>query len=144
MANFNHYELLLPKKLNINEYPVESYGLNYIEKLKENENYLNLSDKKTNNNINNNKGDSDKINEDSDLNNSLEEIYKEELSNFVSNENSIYPALICCKHGNTRLEDIRNYLLSCKKYKTSQTKIWPKYITYLLLKIKIMKVKIFI
>lgn len=63
-------------------------------------------------------------------------MFKEELSNFICYDNSIYHAIKGNKYGVTRLEDIRNYLLSCKNYKTSKYKIWPKYINDLLRKIK--------
>ena len=53
------------------------------------------------------------------------ELYKKVLSNFVSNPNSIYPSLKSCSHGDTGLEDIKNYLISNKNNNSIISKIWP-------------------
>ena len=51
--------------------------------------------------------------------------YKDYLSNFVKNNYSVYPKVNGTKNGETKLEDIFNYLVS----KKNQNKIiWPKYI----------------
>ena len=57
------------------------------------------------------------------------DIYNNVLSNFVSNPNSIYHhTLKSCVHGDIIFDDIKNYLLSSKNYKSNSSKDWPKYI----------------
>ena len=50
--------------------------------------------------------------------------YKDFLSNFIKNNYSVYPKIYGTKKGETKLEDIFNYLVS-KKYQKNI--IWPKY-----------------
>ena len=61
--------------------------------------------------------------------NDISEKYHYELTHYVENKNSIYPQLKACIHGNTRLEDIYNFLKSSINYKGNKSKCWPKYIT---------------
>ena len=59
----------------------------------------------------------------------IKDIYKKELSTFVINNNSLYPPLSSSKNGDTRLEDIKNFLASSKNQTGNKKKEWPKYIT---------------
>ena len=55
--------------------------------------------------------------------------YKKELTSFIVNKESIYPKMNCCKNGNSRLEDIFNYIKSCKYPKIySNKKVWLRFI----------------
>ena len=62
--------------------------------------------------------------------NNLNDIYKEELINFVKNLNSIYPPIRGSKYGETVLENIYNYLISTNKYNSNErkNKHWRQYI----------------
>ena len=44
--------------------------------------------------------------------------YKDFLSNFIKNNYSVYPKIYGTKNGETKLEDIFNYLVSKKYYLT--------------------------
>ena len=68
-----------------------------------------------------------------DLDDEIETNYEEALKNFVTNENSIYPKIEGCKNGDTRLEDIFNFLkfeIYFNNHKLNK-KLWPKFITVL-------------
>ena len=60
----------------------------------------------------------------------LSEKFKLELKTFLKIDKSIYPSLKGLKHGETKLEDIKNFLISSKYYNSNlnKRKIWPKYI----------------
>ena len=60
--------------------------------------------------------------------NDISEKYHYELTHYVENKYYIYPQLKGCIHGNTRLEDIYNFLKSSINYKGNKSKCWPKYI----------------
>ena len=101
-ANQNHYELLLQKDINNEDHLIELYILN--------DNY-DKSDKKSINksNINNQNSeieDLDKISQNENLN--IE--YKKILTTFIKKDKSRYPPPKSNKYGDTRLEDIKNYL----------------------------------
>ncbi len=52
---YNHYELVLPKNMSNNEYPLESFSSNYYNKINDNKNILKQNEKKDNKNIVKNK-----------------------------------------------------------------------------------------
>ena len=58
--------------------------------------------------------------------------YKDKLTSFVNEQKSIYPK-INVKNGETRLEEIYNFLISEQKYNKDEikTKTWLKYIIIL-------------
>ena len=121
-VNQNHYEILFPKQLNNEDYPLEFYTLNdNFEKSPEKKiNKHNIDIKNTGNiELENNKQKEN-----------LSEEYKKILTTFIKNDKSIYPPLKCSKYGDTKLEDIKNFLLSSQNYNKykNKSKIWPKYI----------------
>jgi hypothetical protein len=122
----NHYELLLPKNVDKEEYPAELYLL-------DNEFNLNsIIDNKANNLLPFNDNDKDIFNnkekENVDINNSLRDKYKKELTSFIKNDKSIYRSIKSTKYGDTRLEDILNFQIPSKNYNGKKEKNWPKYI----------------
>ena len=103
--NENHYELLMPKNLNVHEFP-EEHVINNINEIYNNSN-ININTNKENKKEN----DSNKLNSK----------YEYELKHYIENKDSIYPALKGCLSASTKLEDIFNYLNSSNsKKKTSQ------------------------
>ena len=73
-----------------------------------------------------------------DLDDEIESKYEEALKNFLTNENLIYPKMEGCKNGETRLEDIFNFLKSEIDFNNNKLnkKLWPKFITNLKEQIK--------
>lgn len=149
-VNSNHYELLMPH--NLSEYPIEKKitELNKFQSTNNKEKHNNYKKKGNNilenncnkheykynetiiNKINNREKDKN-IKED----NILTEKYKKELTSFVKNNDSIYPIINGCKNGNTRLQDIYNYLKSGLENNTkSKKKIWQNLLKMLKIIIK--------
>ena len=50
--------------------------------------------------------------------------FKEYLSNYVHNDSSVYYIINGTKHGETKLEDLFNFLLSTKT--NPNNKVWPE------------------
>ena len=145
-ANDNHYELLMPIGLTIEEYPIEyKFSNNFWKNNKiianrYNSSYSNSDNKNEKTNLLNNNIPDNSITSNR-KNKNLAENYKEELTNFVKNPKSIYPIIRGNKYGETVLEDIYNFLLSNNKYhsRESKSKKWPQYIIDAEAKIKNIK-----
>lgn len=121
-VNHNLYEILFPKQLNNEDYPVELYTLN--------DNFEKLHEKKLNKcNIDNQISDIKEL-ENNPQKENISEEYKKILTTFIKNDKSIYPPLKCSKYGDTKLEDIKNFLISSQNYNKSKniSKNWPNYI----------------
>jgi len=108
-VNHNHYELLLPVNMKEEEYSIEMYFLNNnkLNNIKNNINEIN-SKYICNNDLNQNDNLTDKL--------------KLELKTFLKIDKSIYPPLKGSKHVETKLEDIKNFLLSSKNYNSNLKK----------------------
>ena len=158
--NSNHYELLFPinngtdlpceyintntninSNINVNVFNNNLSTINKIYLNQKDKNIVNISikDKNIISNINKinipenkaNKLLENNVNSNDSKNKANLDKYEKELSNFVENKVSIYPKLNGCISGNTRLEDIYNFLKSNQNYnnsKNNQSKHWPKYI----------------
>jgi len=126
-VNNNHYVLLLQKNTNLELTPIEfrnnlnkNSEKNKKEKLLKNNKISNLDNNKEDSNINE---DISKKKKDNDQ---LNIQFKNYLSNYVKNDSSDFPVIKGVKNGETRLQDIYNYLES--EIINPYNKKWPQYI----------------
>jgi hypothetical protein len=143
-VNSNHFVLIIPKTITSKEIPVE---LNIITINKKNINkvYCKIEEETIiNNNIEQNNKEDILDNNKLSINNrkdikSMDIKIKEFLSNYVKNEISIYPKLNAMSNGDTKLENIYNFLLSSKN--NNNKKKWPAYIENAIIRNKNIKEK---
>ena len=123
----NNSKLLKENKTSIvnNDIKYKNSFVNYNSKSKIK--HLNYEEKDNNSDTELNISESKDI---SDNKINLNEMYKNELKNYIINKDSIYPKLKGCKNGSTRLEDILKYLQSSYDVdrRNNSKKIWPKFI----------------
>ena len=131
-VNNNHYVLLVPKNFQINNVD-NNIRNNNINTFKKGDNKNTINSKKNKTISKNLKKESSEFADDSSKNNEKNGNYiemnikfKKFLTTYVNNEKSIYPEIKGTKSGETKLQDIYNYLQS--EIQSPNNKKWPSYI----------------
>ena len=133
-VNNNHYVLLFPKKISqkvIKNNSIITNNLSSSQKGVKQINKINNQKKKSKSIESKDEQPmietgSSEIIKDLKVNQDINIKFKEFLTNYVRNEFSIYPDIKVTKCGETKLQDIYNFLHS--EILTTNNKKWPKYI----------------